>query len=181
MSRNVLLAGALAALAVTFALPAGSQTAPKTAPAPKPAAGGVRVAVGDVNGDGHARAAHDAFLKIDTLKGESKDDKHPDWIEIQSFSTGAVDMSACKGSAGPGSITVKGSLPTRPSGELKSPTAVLESVDPLTDGVLIVRYLSGITVPPATAGGRPSETMTLNYTKVSWTRAPCKAGAATGR
>ena len=27
-----------------------------------------------------------AFLSIDTIKGESRDDKHRDWIEIKSFS-----------------------------------------------------------------------------------------------
>jgi type VI secretion system secreted protein Hcp len=30
--------------------------------------------------------AFDAFLKIDGIPGESTDDKHKDWIEIQSFS-----------------------------------------------------------------------------------------------
>jgi type VI secretion system secreted protein Hcp len=30
--------------------------------------------------------AFDAFIKIDGIPGESKDDKHPDWIEILSYS-----------------------------------------------------------------------------------------------
>ena len=32
--------------------------------------------------------AFDTFLKISTIPGESTDDKHKDWIEILSFSTG---------------------------------------------------------------------------------------------
>jgi type VI secretion system secreted protein Hcp len=32
--------------------------------------------------------AFDAFIKIDGIEGESTDDKHPGWIEIQSFGSG---------------------------------------------------------------------------------------------
>ncbi len=36
----------------------------------------------------HANAAFNAFLKIDGVAGESADSKHPDWIELSSFSYG---------------------------------------------------------------------------------------------
>ena len=39
----------------------------------------------------------DAFLKLSTIPGESTDDKHVEWIEIQSFNSG---VSQAAGSAG---------------------------------------------------------------------------------
>jgi type VI secretion system secreted protein Hcp len=45
-------------------------------------------------------AQFDAFLKIDGIKGESKDSKHPDEIQLESFSWGA--MNAGSHSAGGG-------------------------------------------------------------------------------
>lgn len=44
--------------------------------------------------------AFDAFLKIDTIPGESSDDKHKDWIEILSFSHGVSQMSSGSVSSG---------------------------------------------------------------------------------
>lgn len=38
--------------------------------------------------------AFDAFMKIATIPGESTDDKHKDWIEIQSFSHGVAQPAA---------------------------------------------------------------------------------------
>ncbi len=34
--------------------------------------------------------AFDAFIQLDGIKGESSDDKHKDWIEIQSYGFGAM-------------------------------------------------------------------------------------------
>ncbi len=50
-------------------------------------------------------AAFDAFLKIDGIKGESKDSKHPDEIQLESFSWGA--MQGGTHSAGGGGGTGK--------------------------------------------------------------------------
>jgi len=45
--------------------------------------------------------AFDAFVKVSTVPGESTDDKHKDWIEILSFSTGVSQpISAVASSAG---------------------------------------------------------------------------------
>ena len=38
--------------------------------------------------------AFDAFLKIDGVPGESTDDKHKDWIEVLSYSTGVSQRSS---------------------------------------------------------------------------------------
>jgi type VI secretion system secreted protein Hcp len=44
--------------------------------------------------------AFDAFLKIDGIDGESQDDKHKDWIEILSYSSGASQPGAGARSSG---------------------------------------------------------------------------------
>jgi type VI secretion system secreted protein Hcp len=48
-------------------------------------------------------AAADYFLKLDGIKGESVDDKHKDWIQLDSFSWGVTNtahISAGGGGAG---------------------------------------------------------------------------------
>lgn len=45
--------------------------------------------------------AFDAFIQLEGIKGESTDDKHPDWVEISSYSFGASqDRSGSASSAG---------------------------------------------------------------------------------
>ncbi|MEN6373256.1 MAG: type VI secretion system tube protein Hcp [Smithella sp.] len=44
----------------------------------------------------------DAFVKIDGILGESTDDKHKDWIEVLSFSTGVSQPTAGPASTGRG-------------------------------------------------------------------------------
>jgi type VI secretion system secreted protein Hcp len=44
--------------------------------------------------------AFDAFLKIDTIPGESTDDKHKDWIEVLSYNHGLSQMSSGSKSTG---------------------------------------------------------------------------------
>lgn len=41
--------------------------------------------------------AFDMFLKIDGIKGESRDEKHRDWIEIESFSWGVSQSGSFAG------------------------------------------------------------------------------------
>lgn len=52
--------------------------------------------------------AIDAFLKIGQLKGESQDSKHPDWIDVLSFSWGMLNNST--GHMGSGSGGGKGEV-----------------------------------------------------------------------
>jgi type VI secretion system secreted protein Hcp len=42
----------------------------------------------------------DAFLKIDSIPGESTDDKHKDWIEILSYSSGVSQPASATRSTG---------------------------------------------------------------------------------
>lgn len=51
--------------------------------------------------------AVDMFLKIDGIKGESKDDKHKDEIMIESFSWGASNMGSQQSGGGGGSGKVQ--------------------------------------------------------------------------
>ena len=44
--------------------------------------------------------AFDAFLKFDTIPGESSDDKHKEWVEILSFSFGITQPKSVTSSAG---------------------------------------------------------------------------------
>ena len=44
--------------------------------------------------------AFDAFLKVDTIPGETTDDKHKDWIEILSYSMGVSQSAAGSRSSG---------------------------------------------------------------------------------
>src|ERR1035437_1938100 len=46
--------------------------------------------------------AFDAFLKIDGIPGESTDDKHKDWIEIQSYSHGVQQSASSTASSSGG-------------------------------------------------------------------------------
>ncbi len=46
--------------------------------------------------------AFDAFLKIEGIPGESSDDKHKDWIEILSYSTGISQATSGAASTGGG-------------------------------------------------------------------------------
>ena len=44
--------------------------------------------------------AFDCFLKIETIPGESHDDKHKDWIEVLSYTSGVSQLSAGSRSSG---------------------------------------------------------------------------------
>jgi len=46
--------------------------------------------------------AFDAFLKINGIPGESTDDKHKDWIEVLSYSTGVSQRPSGAASSGGG-------------------------------------------------------------------------------
>jgi len=46
--------------------------------------------------------AVDFFLKLDSIQGESLDDKHKDWIQLTSWSWGASQVSSVAGTGGSG-------------------------------------------------------------------------------
>ena len=47
----------------------------------------------------------DAFIKIDTIPGESTDDKHKDWIEVLSFSMGVSQAKSGSASTAGGATS----------------------------------------------------------------------------
>jgi type VI secretion system secreted protein Hcp len=47
-------------------------------------------------------AAADYFLKLDGIKGESVDDKHKDWIQLESFSWGVTNTAHISAGGGGG-------------------------------------------------------------------------------
>ncbi len=53
-------------------------------------------------------ATPDIYLKLDSVKGEAKDQKHPDWIEVMSFSFSVSNQGS--GSIGKGSGASRASL-----------------------------------------------------------------------
>ena len=52
-------------------------------------------------------AAVDMFLQLDGIKGESKDTKYPETIEIESFSWGASNTGASGGGGGAGKVIMQ--------------------------------------------------------------------------
>jgi hypothetical protein len=200
--ETTLMACTLMGVAAGLGLPALSQT-PKTpdvvtgaGPGGRPtAAGGLNVAAGDVNGDGVAllvpaiqkvrdsagrQRASDALLKFEGVKGEAAKGDHKDHIEIASWSLGAINTAACTGQAGPGQLTVTGAAPNPAAAKSDKPRIAVLEVKPaagkgaaVTDGLLILRF-EGLTLPAA-AKSRPTESLSLNFTKVTWNRPSCGA------
>lgn len=54
---------------------------------------------------GSLSAATDYLLEIDGIKGESKDERHPDTVEIISFSWGMSNSGATAGGGGTGKVS----------------------------------------------------------------------------
>ena len=61
-----------------------------------------------------------AFLSIDTIKGESHDDKHKDWIEIQSFSQDLLQPRSATASTSGGTTAARVNL---------SPIEITKTID----------------------------------------------------
>lgn len=54
--------------------------------------------------------AFDAFIKIDGVPGEATDDKHKEWIEIESFGWGVQQQAVARGQGGGGGMAGKASF-----------------------------------------------------------------------
>lgn len=142
--------------------------------------------------------ALNCYLKIDGIKGESLDEKHKDWIRLDSFSWGVSNNSAA-GSGGGGTSAGKASFQDmhftmsmdKASPKLMLACATGQHIPTLqfvvsrADGtsggttdyyvvtlsdVLVSSYKSGS--PPTPAAGTPDEPLTaslsLNFTKIKW-------------
>ena len=132
--------------------------------------------------------AGDCFLKIDGIPGESTDDKHKDWIEIMSYSSGVTQMSAGERSTG-GAATggrcshqdisiVKGMDKASPTLNLYCcqgkhiPNVVIELCRATGNKEKYMEYkmedviISSVSV--GGGGGVPTESATFNCGKITW-------------
>lgn len=80
-----------------------------------------------------------AFLSIDTIKGESRDDKHRDWIEIKSFSQDLVQPRSATASTSGGQTAARVNM---------SPVEIVKSID-LATTALHQAAANGTTFPKA--------------------------------
>jgi type VI secretion system secreted protein Hcp len=151
--------------------------------------------------------AFDCFLKIETIPGESTDDKHKDWIEVLSFSTGISQGSA-------GSRSTAGA---RSSGRADfADFTVVHSLDKASPKLALAcakgEHIKTVTMTLNRAGGNkeqymeykledvlvssvnsngsmqsgdtlPQEEISFNYGKMTWTYTETdkKTGAAKGK
>ncbi|MBS3925092.1 MAG: type VI secretion system tube protein Hcp [Nitrosarchaeum sp.] len=147
-------------------------------------------------------ASVDYFLKIDGVPGESTDDKHKGWIEIESFSWGASQSSATSGGGGAGKVSISDFSFT--SSASKASPKLFEHVvtgkhikdvtlqlcvagegresqcylDIVLSDVLVSSYQS-----QGSSGEQPTEQLSLNFSKIEFkyqpigsSEAPVKAG-----
>ena len=134
----------------------------------------------------------DSFLLIDGIPGESLDDKHKDWIEILSFEHLVTQpASATKGSAG-------GATTSRSEHGDYQITKYIDKASPkLVEACSTGKHIGKVKIEMCRAGGTqlpylvvnmeeviissvhangsqdsklfPTESITLNYSKIDWT------------
>jgi type VI secretion system secreted protein Hcp len=143
--------------------------------------------------------AVDMFMKIKGIDGESKDDKHKDWIDVLSWSWGATQQGAAgmMGGAGAGKVNVHDLSFTKPV-DKSSPDLFLKCAtgEHYDDATLECRKAGGsplvymkltmneVFVTSVQHGGSPgndalTENVTLNFSKVKveYTEQTDKGGA----
>ena len=133
--------------------------------------------------------AGDCFLKIDGIPGESTDDKHKDWIEIMSYSSGVAQMAAGDRSTGGAGTSgrcshqdvsiVKALDKASPTINLfccngkHIPNVVIEICRATGNKEKYMEYkmedviISSVSVGGG-GGGLPTESVTFNYGKLTW-------------
>lgn len=128
-------------------------------------------------------AAYDAFLNFGDIKGESTDKDHKDWVEIDSFSLGALRTGPSAAGA-PGSARVNLSeikvtkVVDKASPKLMQawkqkrsfPTVILECRKAGGTQMEYLKYvLENVTITGMSSGGdRPTESLSLNFTKIEY-------------
>src|SRR2546421_7935604 len=146
-------------------------------------------------------AAVDYFLKIDTIKGESKADKHKDEIDVQSFSFGASQSGtfAIGGGGGAGKVSMQdfhftmGMNTASPALFLACatgqhiPKAVLTCRKAGKDQQEFLKYtMSDLLVSSYQTGGSghggvvPTDQISLNYSKIEFEYKDQKADGSLG-
>ena len=133
--------------------------------------------------------AFDAFLKIDGIPGESKDDKHKDWMEISSLDWGVKQPTSAAASTAGGGSTERASfddLTITKELDKASPKLALYCADGThikeiiielcragTEKLKYMEYkLSNVIVSSVGINGSdgiPIEMVKFNYGKIEWT------------
>jgi type VI secretion system secreted protein Hcp len=143
-----------------------------------------------------ARAAVEAYLKIDGVVGESQDDQHKDWIELSSFQMGSTQPAngptatggAAAGHASVGDIhvtkVVDASSPTLMQAAAHGTRYPSAEVDLMRNGqVYLVYHLTDVVISSvqtsAPADGHPTETVTLNYARIQTDYTPANTTTTT--
>ena len=133
--------------------------------------------------------AGDCFLKIDGIKGESTDDKHKEWIEVMSYSSGVSQPGAGDRSSGGAASSGRCShqdFSIVKSLDTTSPTLDLKCCDGSHIAKVAVELcratgskekymeykmedviISSVSVGGG-GGGLPTESVTFNYGKLTW-------------
>ena len=144
--------------------------------------------------------ATSTYLKIDPIKGESTDDAHKDWIEVESFSHGVSQpVSGPSGTGGRGAaradfdpFMVNKSV-DKASVDLHLHCATgqhirkleLEVCQETGEKVCYLKYeLENVMVQSVSVSGggsmRPQETVAFVYDKISWTYTAIKNDGSAG-
>lgn len=123
------------------------------------------------------RAAVDAFLKIEGIKGEATNDKHKGEIEVLSYSWGTSAASGrSRPPQGPGTLTITKAVDvsspalTNASRNRRRFQQVTLTLPPSRQGetYLVVRLADVVVtaVRRSNDGSVPTESISFNYTKV---------------
>jgi type VI secretion system secreted protein Hcp len=135
------------------------------------------------------RAAVDVFLKLEGIPGESADADHKDEIEIYSFSFGATQTGGTTGGGGAGKVVFSDISFTKPLDKSSPqlylhcaqgkhiPTAILygrKAGERPTDYYIIKLsdvLISSVSTSGASGGDRPTESLSLNFSKIEFSYA----------
>jgi type VI secretion system Hcp family effector len=133
--------------------------------------------------------AGDCFLNIEGIPGESTDDKHKDWIEVMSYSSGVSQMAG--GDRSTGGAATQGRCDHQDISIVKTldkasptlnlfccqgkhiPKVVIELCRATGNKEKYMEYkmedviISSVSVGGG-GGGLPTESMTFNYGKLTW-------------
>jgi len=115
-------------------------------------------------------AAFDAFLKIDGIQGESRDDKHKGWIEIESHSLNATGKTL--NIVRPKTATSSPKLAAACAKGQHFKKAILHVRKSGGDGTYMKYELENVLISSYSVSGasssRPMESLSLNFTKIEY-------------